>query len=250
VAGEYQSTAPFFAHNRALIHDVEELEHKARRRDILVDEQTLYEFYDERVPADVCDGRRFEQWRKEAEREDPQRLFVTKDYLMRRRPAEVTEEQFPDHLTLSGMRLPLSYHFEPGHPLDGVTVTVPLAMLNQVTPQSLEWLVPGLLRDKIIALLKTLPKTLRRNFVPAPDFADACLQAMLSNSSHQPPLSPRERARGEGIYSQPPKPKITNPYSATARSTTLTKRQALVLARGRHSSIITLSPCLHSFFSS
>ena len=204
VAGEYETAAPFFAYNRSLIGDVEELEHKARRRDILADEQTLYEFYDERVPADVCDGRGFERWRKEAERDDPQRLFLTKEYLMRRRPAEVTAEQFPDHLSMHGMRLPLSYHFEPGHPLDGVTVTVPLALLNQMTPEHLEWLVPGLLREKIIALLKGLPKALRRNFVPAPNFADACLQAMVPGEGQSihppshPPLSPRERVRGEG----------------------------------------------------
>ena len=202
VAGEYDSRAPFFSHNRALIHEVEELEHKARRRDILVDEQTLYEFYDECLPAEVCDGRGFERWRKDVERDDPQRLFLTREYLMRRRPGEVTAEQFPDHLNVSGMQLPLSYHFEPGHPLDGVTVTVPLAMLNQLMPQQLDWLVPGLLREKIIALLKSLPKALRRNFVPAPNFADACLQAMLSKSSHQLPLSPRERARGEGSLIQ------------------------------------------------
>jgi ATP-dependent RNA helicase HrpA len=204
VAGDYETRASFFAHNQALIHEVETLEHKARRRDILVDEQTLFEFYDECVPAEVCDGRGFERWRKEAERTDPRRLFLTKDYLMRRRPAEVTSEQFPDHLNMQGMQLPLSYHFEPGHPLDGVTVTVPLALLNQVTPQRLEWLVPGLLRDKIIALLKSLPKALRRNFVPAPDFADACLQAMVpaqsNNSSDQLPLSLRERVRGEGSF--------------------------------------------------
>jgi ATP-dependent helicase HrpA len=202
VAGEYDTRAHFFTHNQALIREVEDLEHKARRRDILVDEQMLYEFYDQCLPADVCAARRFEQWRKEVEHAAPQRLYLTKEYLMRRRPGEVTEEQFPDHLDISGLRLPLSYHFEPGHPLDGVTVTVPLAMLNQLPPQPLEWLVPGLLREKIIALLKGLPKMLRRNFVPAPDFADACLQAILSKSSHQAPrstlpLSLRERVRGE-----------------------------------------------------
>ena len=178
VAGEYETRAPFFTHNQAAIHDVEDLEHKARRRDILVDEQTLYEFYDERIPVDICDGRRFERWRKEAEREDPQRLLLSKEYLMQRGATEVSAEQFPDHLSIAGMRLPLSYHFEPGHPLDGVTVTVPLALLNQLRPEHMQWLVPGLLREKIIALLKTLPKALRRNFVPVPNFADACLQAV------------------------------------------------------------------------
>lgn len=179
VAGEYDTSAPFFAHNQAAIRDVEELEHKARRRDILVDEQTLYEFYDERIPSEVCDGRGFERWRRVAERDNSRWLLLDKEYLMQRRAAEVSVEQFPDHLSVAGTRLPLSYHFEPGHDLDGMTVTVPLALLNQLFPEQLQWLVPGLLRDKIIALLKTLPKSIRRNFVPAPNFADACLQAVV-----------------------------------------------------------------------
>jgi ATP-dependent helicase HrpA len=199
VAGEYETRAPFFAHNQAAIHDVEDLEHKARRRDILVDEQTLYEFYDERIPADICDGRRFEHWRKEAEREDPQRLLLSKEYLMQRGAAEVNAEQFPDHLGIAGMRLPLSYHFEPGHPLDGVTVTVPLALLNQLRPEQVQWLVPGLLRDKIIALLKTLPKALRRNFVPAPNFADACLQVVVPGEGALCEVLARQLLRMTGV---------------------------------------------------
>ena len=171
----------------------------SRRRDILVDEQTLYEFYDERLPADICDGRRFERWRREAERDDPQRLLLTKDYLMQRRATEVSAEQFPDHLNIAGMRLPLSYHFEPGHPLDGVTVTVPLALLNQLRPEQLQWLVPGLLRDKIIALLKALPKSLRRNFVPAPNFADACLQAMAPEAGDLCEALARQLLRMTGV---------------------------------------------------
>ncbi len=204
VAGEYETRAPFFAHNQAAIRDVEALEHKARRRDILVDEQTLFEFYDERIPTDICDGRSFERWRKQVERDHPQRLLLTQDYLMQRRAAEVSAEQFPDHLGIASMRLPLSYHFEPGHPLDGVTLTVPLALLNQLDPERLQWLVPGLLRDKIIALLKSLPKALRRNFVPAPNFADACLQAMSNDPLNRLSLSlsPRGRVRGEGSLYQ------------------------------------------------
>ncbi|MEJ2572602.1 MAG: ATP-dependent RNA helicase HrpA [Gammaproteobacteria bacterium] len=199
VAGEYDTRAPFFTHNRAAIRDVEELEHKARRRDILVDEQTLYEFYDARIPADLCDGRSFERWRKDVERDEPQRLLLTKEYLMQRRATEVSVEQFPDHLDLAGMQLPLSYHFEPGHPLDGVTVTVPLVLLNQLPPERLEWLVPGLLRDKIIALLKGLPKALRRNFVPAPNFADACLQAMTPDEGSLHEALARHLARMTGV---------------------------------------------------
>ena len=199
VAGEYDTRAPFFAHNQAAIRDVEEMEHKARRRDILVDEQTLFEFYYERIPVDVCDGRSFERWRKQAERDDPKLLLLTKDYLMQRRAAEVSIEQFPDHLDVSGMRLPLSYHFEPGHSLDGVTLTVPLALLNQLPPERLQWLVPGLLRDKIIALLKGLPKALRRNFVPAPNFADACLQSVTPEEGALHQVLTRQLLRMTGV---------------------------------------------------
>ena len=198
VAGDYDSRAPFLVHNRGLIADIETLESKTRRRDILVDEDTLFRFYDEQLPAEVCDGRGFEHWRKEAERADPRRLFLTRDYLMRRGAGEVSAEQFPDHLEFAGARLPLNYHFEPGHPLDGVTLTVPLAMLNQLKPQRLEWLVPGLLRDKIIALLKSLPKHLRRNFVPAPNFADALLQAIDADACRQTRPSPGGKAGSEG----------------------------------------------------
>jgi len=178
VEGDYDTRAPFFAHNRALIGDVQELEHKARRRDILVEPEMLYVFYDERIPADIHDGRRFEHWRKQAEQQDPQLLFLTQEYLMRRQAGEVTQAQFPDHLLVNGVRLALHYHFEPGHADDGVTATIPLALLNQLGAERFEWLVPGLLQDKLAALLKSLPKALRRNFVPVPEFAAACHAAL------------------------------------------------------------------------
>jgi ATP-dependent helicase HrpA len=203
VAGDYDSRAPFLVHNRGLIEEVETLENKARRRDILVDEETLYRFYDELLPAEVCDARGFEHWRRQAERDDPQRLFLTRDYLMRHGAGEVSAEQFPDHLDVAGARLPLSYHFEPGHPLDGVTVTVPLAMLNQLRPAQLEWLVPGLLREKIIALLKSLPKNLRRNFVPAPNFADAFLQAVTRGEGGLLPALAHHLQRMTGVAVTP-----------------------------------------------
>ena len=118
---------------------------------------------------------------------------------MQRRAAEVSVERFPDHLTIAGMRLPLSYQFEPGHPLDGVTLTVPLALLNQLPPERLQWLVPGLLRDKVIALLKSLPKALRRNFVPAPDFADACLQSITPEEGDLHQALARQLTRMTGV---------------------------------------------------
>ncbi len=178
VEGEYVTAAPFFAHNQALIQDVEALEHKARRQDILIDPELLYGFYAERVPADICDGRSFEHWRRQAEQRDAQLLLLSKDYLMRRQAAEVTGQQFPDTISVNGVPLPLNYHFEPGHARDGVTLQVPVGLLNQLDPARFGWLVPGLLPEKIAALLKSLPKALRRNFVPVPNYAQACYEAL------------------------------------------------------------------------
>ncbi|MEK7323421.1 MAG: ATP-dependent RNA helicase HrpA [Pseudomonadota bacterium] len=199
VEGEYETRAPFFVHNQALIHDVEGLEHKVRRHDILVDPEVLYAFYEERLPAGLSDGRGFERWRKEAEQHEPRLLFLSKEYLMRRQAAEITEAQFPDHLLFNGVRLNLDYHFEPGHDADGVTVSVPLALLNQLPAARFEWLVPGLLRDKIIALIKSLPKSLRRNFVPAPNFADACLQAIVPGQGSLLEVLTRQLTRMTGV---------------------------------------------------
>lgn len=178
VEGDFHTRAPFFEHNRRLVDEIEALEAKSRRRDVLVDEQVLFEFYDRRIPADVCDGRRFEKWRKQAEREQPRLLYLSKEDLMRHDADAVTEAQFPECLEVAGMSLPLDYHFEPGDAQDGVTLTVPLPALNLLTPPRFEWLVPGLLHEKLCQLIKSLPKPLRRNFVPAPDFAAACLQVL------------------------------------------------------------------------
>jgi len=175
VQGEVELRAAFYTHNQELIAEVEALEHKTRRPDILVDEETLFQFYDARVPKDVFSIRHFEAWRKDVERKTPQLLFLTKEDLMRRDAVGVGADQFPEMLVLDGLRLVLEYRFEPGHPEDGVTAIVPLAALNQLDAERCEWLVPGLLRDKVIAVIKSLPKSLRRSFVPVPDFADAVL---------------------------------------------------------------------------
>ncbi|HSD62054.1 MAG TPA: ATP-dependent RNA helicase HrpA, partial [Burkholderiales bacterium] len=170
VAGEFETRAPFMEHNRRLMAEVQELEHKARRQDVLVDEHTIFAFYDAIIPAGMHNGATFERWRRDAERENPRLLFLTREYLMRHAAADVTEAQFPEALEAVGARLPLSYRFEPGHPLDGVTVTVPLALLNQLEESRFEWLVPGMLRDKVAWLIKALPKQLRRNLVPVPEY--------------------------------------------------------------------------------
>jgi ATP-dependent helicase HrpA len=157
---------------------VQDLEHKARRQDILVDEHTLYAFYDERIPADIHSARRLEAWVREQEKTDPQFLFLTRDVLMRHAAEAVSGEQFPDTLEIEGARLPLRYRFEPGQDDDGVTVEIPVVLLHQIDADRLDWLVPGLLRDKVTELIRSLPKNLRRNFVPAPQYADAVLDGM------------------------------------------------------------------------
>nr|WP_287148265.1 ATP-dependent RNA helicase HrpA [Halomonas sp.] len=193
VEGEFQTKGEFFTHNRALIEEVEALEDRARRRDILVDEETLFAFYDERIPADIVNGKGFEHWRKQAERQDPTLLKFDIDALKARDAHDVTQAQYPDHLTLSGVAYPVSYHFDPDAEDDGVTLTVPAAMLPQLPVHALEWLVPGLLREKCIALLKSLPKSIRRQVVPIPDWVDAALETLV------PDERPLTEALGEFI---------------------------------------------------
>ncbi|MDR5858125.1 ATP-dependent RNA helicase HrpA [Halomonas eurihalina] len=178
VEGEFKTRGEFFAHNRSLIEEVEDLEDRARKRDILVDEETLFDFYDARIPEDVVNGKGFEAWRKKAERDDPDILKFDRQALFARQAEEVTEADYPDELSLGGVRYPLSYHFAPGAEDDGVTLTVPAAMLPQLPAGRLEWLVPGLLREKCISLLKSLPKSIRRQVVPIPDWVDAALRTM------------------------------------------------------------------------
>ncbi|GED21792.1 ATP-dependent RNA helicase HrpA [Halomonas halmophila] len=178
VEGEFRTRGEFFAHNRALVEEVEDLEDRARKRDILVDEEALFDFYDARLPEDVYNGKSFEAWRKKAERDDADILKFDRQALFARQAEEVTQADYPDELVLGGVRYPLAYHFSPGAADDGVTLTVPAAMLPQLPAGRLEWLVPGLLREKCISLVKSLPKSIRRQVVPIPDWVDAALQAM------------------------------------------------------------------------
>ncbi|MCC7548564.1 MAG: ATP-dependent RNA helicase HrpA [Burkholderiales bacterium] len=178
VHAQLATQGKFLAYNEDLKREIEELEHKSRRHDVLVDEQRVFEFYDARVPRDVWSGQQFERWRREAERADPRLLFLTREQLMRHGADEVTEARFPEALEIGGVVYALSYRFEPGHPLDGVTITVPLHLLNQLDEQRCEWLVPGLLRDRIGHLLRGLPKNLRRNFVPVPQYVTTLLERL------------------------------------------------------------------------
>ncbi|GAA4215878.1 ATP-dependent RNA helicase HrpA [Actinocatenispora rupis] len=175
VEGDWETHHEFFAANRALLSEVEGLESRARRRDILVDDETLYAFYDERVPADVVSGRHFDAWWKKTRRERPELLTFTAAMLVNDNAGEVSAAAYPDVWSHNGLRLDLSYEFEPGAPDDGVTVRVPLAVLGQVRAEELEWQVPGLREELLTALLKSLPKQIRRNLVPVPDTARALL---------------------------------------------------------------------------
>ncbi|WP_281645518.1 ATP-dependent RNA helicase HrpA [Parendozoicomonas sp. Alg238-R29] len=178
VAGHYTSRAPFFAHNQQQISEVEELEAKSRRQDILADPETLFAFYNDRIPADVVNGAGFESWRKKAEKDDPKILFLTKEYLMQHDAAHVTVNQYPDRLKHEGMELPLTYHFSPGDEDDGVSISVPVSLLQQLPKQRLEWLVPGMLEEKVVALIRSLPKQVRKNFVPVPDYTKAAMDGL------------------------------------------------------------------------
>ena len=168
-AGEYITQAAFYAHNQMLIREIRELEHKARRPDVLVDDEALIRFYAERVPQGIYNGTTFETWRKTAEENEPRLLYMTRDYLMRHAAAEVSEVQFPETVEVHGVALPLKYRFEPGHVLDGITLTVPLHLLNQLDAERFAWLVPGMVREKISFYFKALPKQLRRHLFPLPE---------------------------------------------------------------------------------
>ncbi|WLI87907.1 ATP-dependent RNA helicase HrpA [Massilia sp. R2A-15] len=171
VGGDYDTRAPFFAHNHKLVKEIENLEHKSRRLDVLVDDHLIAAFYDKLIPADVVNGAGFEKWHKDATRDNPKLLFLNREELMRHEAAGVTTELFPKTLTVTGIEMALTYHFEPGSVRDGVTMSVPLFALNQLPRERVEWLVPGMLKEKVHLLLKSLPQKLRRHCVPLPDYA-------------------------------------------------------------------------------
>ena len=171
IAEEYARRWAFHTHNQQLMLDIETLEHKSRRPDVLVDDELITAFYDRILPADVTNGADFDQWRKDAERENPKLLYLKREDLMRHDAAGVTTEAFPPSIRLGGVDFELSYHFEPGSPKDGVTLIVPLAQLNPIPAGRCEWLVPGFLREKVAQLVKTLPQKIRAKLVPVPEFA-------------------------------------------------------------------------------
>ncbi len=171
VAGELDARLPFYQHNQQLVRDIEEMEHKTRRPDVLVDDELIFAYYDERLPADVLSLKTLESWLKDASKSDPKVLQMTREELMRHDAAGATAQWYPKALEMAGVEMALTYQFEPGSPRDGVTMTVPLFALNQIDPVRCEWLVPGMVKEKAQALLKSLPQKIRRNCVPLPDFA-------------------------------------------------------------------------------
>ncbi|WPP01183.1 ATP-dependent RNA helicase HrpA [Pseudomonas sp. HR96] len=198
VRGEIQSRAKCLSANRELLEQLDELEAKARRRDILADEETLYGFYDARLPAEIHQTATFDSWYKVNSQKDPQLLIMREEDVLAREASEVTAAQYPDVLRLGDLTLALSYHFEPNHPRDGVTLRVPAPLLPSLPGERLEWLVPGLLEAKSIALVRNLPKALRKNFVPVPDFVRAALARIPFAEGSLPQALGRELLRMTG----------------------------------------------------
>jgi ATP-dependent helicase HrpA len=178
VLGEYETDAPYFAHNKKLIADVEKIEAKSRRRDVLVEPKARFAFYDARVPERVYTAQEFERWRRQAEKRNPRILFMSRQDLMLHPALGVTAELFPDSITVNGLQVPLEYRFELGDRTDGVTATIPLSALNQLPIEPFEWLVPGYRSEIFAGLIRTLPKALRVKFVPVPDFANAAAREL------------------------------------------------------------------------
>jgi ATP-dependent helicase HrpA len=201
VEGELDTKAEFFAHNRTLFEECEALEAKTRRHDLLLGQWARFDFYDCRIPASVCDGKRLERWRRNEERTNPRVLFMSQADLLREQVDDAVQARFPDALPSDEAELPLDYRFEPGTECDGVTVTVPLEALGHLDPQRLGWLVPGLLEDRIVALIKSLPKPIRRRLVPAPDTAKEVLRQIRFGEGDMPAAVARQLSRiaGEAV---------------------------------------------------
>ncbi len=191
VYGEWSTRHPFLVRNRELLEQAEELEHRARRRGIVVDEHTLFDFYDQRVSEEVVSGAHFDTWWRRARRDDPELLTFDPAMLVTGSADAVTEQDYPDEWREGDLRLPLRYQFEPGAAEDGVTVDVPVPLLNQVQPEPFTWQVPGLRHDLVVALVRSLPKQLRVSFVPVPDVAADFLTA--ASPGEEPLLDALER---------------------------------------------------------
>lgn len=180
VEGDWQTRHAFFRENLKLRTEVEELEHKSRRRDILVDDETLFTFYDQRIPQDVISTRHFDKWWKIAQKNSPDLLSFEKSMLIKEDAKRVSALDYPNYWHQDNLKLRLTYQFEPGTAADGVTVHIPLPILNQVKDEGFDWQIPGIRHELVVALIKSLPKPIRRNFVPAPNYASAFLERVVT----------------------------------------------------------------------
>jgi len=198
VEGGFETRAPFWRHNRELIDDIRYLEAKSRRRDILVDEEAIYAFYAQRVPSGIYSRPQLERWLRTATRKEPTLLHMRLSDVMRQDAREVTAQAFPDGLQVGATRLPLEYRFDPGASADGVTLTVPLSLVNQVSPERCEWLVPGLLEELLVTLLRGLSKQIRRTLVPVPETARRLVERLMP-SDRLPPDRPLVQAVAEAL---------------------------------------------------
>lgn len=208
VPGQVKTTVPFYVHNRKLVEELEKLEHKARRQDILVDEALIAQFYDDKLPAGVYNQQTLENWAKQASKEDLAALCLNKADLLSKKAGDITTDFYPKKLEMGGLAFDLTYHFEPGSPRDGVTLTIPLMLLNQVNVGRTEWLVPGMLKEKALLLLKSLPQKLRRYCVPVPQFAEKFAQAHYDPKLYEKPLL--ERLRDFVVGETPARPLLSD----------------------------------------
>ncbi|WP_065962626.1 ATP-dependent RNA helicase HrpA [Streptomyces sparsogenes] len=203
VEGDWRTHHQFFHDNRKLLGEVEELEHRARRRDILVDDETLFDFYDQRLPEHIVSGAHFDSWWKHKRREEPELLNFEKSMLINERAAGVTKDAYPDSWRQGKLKFKVTYQFEPGTDADGVTVHIPLQVLNQVTPDGFDWQIPGLREDLVTELIRSLPKPIRRNYVPAPNYAKRFLDTVVPLQEPLTTALSRELQRMAGVRIDP-----------------------------------------------
>ncbi|MDN3058700.1 ATP-dependent RNA helicase HrpA [Streptomyces sp. SRF1] len=203
VEGDWRTHHQFFHDNRKLLGEVEELEHRARRRDILVDDETLFDFYDQRIPEHVVSGAHFDSWWKHKRREEPELLTFEKSMLINERAQGVTKDAYPDSWRQGKLKFKVTYQFEPGADADGVTVHIPLQVLNQVTADGFDWQIPGLREDLVTELIRSLPKPVRRHYVPAPNYAKRFLESAVPFQAPLTAALGRELQRMVGVRIEP-----------------------------------------------
>ncbi|WP_328888214.1 ATP-dependent RNA helicase HrpA [Streptomyces sp. NBC_00316] len=199
VEGDWRTHHQFFHDNRKLLGEVEELEHRARRRDILVDDETLFDFYDQRIPEHIVSGAHFDSWWKHKRRDEPDALDFERSMLINEKAGAVTKDDYPDSWRQGKLKFKVTYQFEPGTDADGVTVHVPLQVLNQVTAEGFDWQIPGLREEVVTELIRSLPKPIRRHYVPAPNYAGKFLDRAVPLQEPLPATLARELQRMVGV---------------------------------------------------